>query len=84
VALDAGAEIVGINSRNLTDLSVDLGVFERLAPLVPRGVLAVAESGVETRADAVRMRRAGADALLVGTALMRASDPALKLREFLA
>jgi indole-3-glycerol phosphate synthase len=84
VALDAGAEIVGINNRNLTDLSVDLGVFERLAPLVPRGVLAVAESGVETRADAVRMRRAGADALLVGTALMRAPDPALKLREFLA
>ncbi len=84
VALDAGAEIVGVNNRNLTDLTVDLGVFERLAPLVPRGVLAVAESGVETRADAVRMRRAGADALLVGTALMRAPDPALKLREFLA
>jgi indole-3-glycerol phosphate synthase len=84
IALDAGAEIVGINNRNLTDLSVDLGVFERLAPLVPRGVLAVAESGVETRDDAVRMRRAGADALLIGTALMRANDPALKLREFLA
>jgi len=83
IALDAGAEIVGINNRNLTDLSVDLGVFERLAPLVPRGVLAVAESGVETRADAVRMKRAGADALLIGTALMRAADPALKLREFL-
>jgi len=83
-ALDAGAEIVGINNRNLTDLSVDLGVFERLAPLVPRGVVAVAESGIEVRADAVRMRRAGADALLVGTALMRAPDPGLKLREFLA
>lgn len=83
IALDAGAEIIGINNRNLTDLAVDLGVFERLAPLVPRGVLAVAESGVETRADAVRMRRAGADALLIGTALMRAPDPALKLREFL-
>jgi indole-3-glycerol phosphate synthase len=83
-ALDAGAEIVGINNRNLTDLSVDLGVFERLAPLVPRGVLAVAESGIEHRADAVRMRRAGADALLVGTALMRAPDPGIKLREFLA
>ena len=82
-ALDAGAEIIGINNRNLTDLSVDLGVFERLAPLVPPGVLAVAESGVETREDALRMRRAGADALLIGTALMRAPDPALKLREFL-
>ena len=83
-ALDAGAEIVGINNRNLTDLSVDLGVFERLAPLVPRGVVVVAESGIEARADAVRMRRAGANALLVGTALMRAPDPGLKLREFLA
>jgi len=84
VALDAGAEILGVNNRNLADLSVDLGVFERLAPLVPVGVLKVAESGVETRADALRMQRAGADALLVGTALMRAGDPAAKLKEFIA
>jgi len=81
VALDAGAEIVGINNRNLTDLSVDLGVFERLAARIPAGVIKVAESGVETRADAERMRRAGADALLIGTALMKAADPAAKLRE---
>lgn len=84
IALDAGARILGINNRNLTDLSVDLGVFERLAPLVPAEILRVAESGVETRADAERLRRAGADALLVGTALMRARDPAKQLREFLA
>ncbi|MCW5774410.1 MAG: indole-3-glycerol phosphate synthase TrpC [Rhodospirillaceae bacterium] len=84
IAIDAGADIVGINNRNLTDLSVDLETFERLAPLLPSGVFAVAESGVETRADAVRMRRAGAHAILVGTALMRAPDPAAKLRELLA
>lgn len=83
VALDAGADIVGVNNRNLGDLRVDLAVFERLAPLVPEGVVKVAESGVETREDAERMRHAGADALLVGTALMRAADPAAKLREFL-
>lgn len=81
VALDAGAEIVGVNNRNLTDLSIDLGVFERLAARVPAGVLKVAESGVETHADAQRMRAAGADALLIGTALMQAPDPAAKLRE---
>lgn len=83
IALDAGAEILGVNNRDLTDLSVDLGTFERLASRAPKGVLLVAESGVHDRADAARMRRAGADALLVGTALMRAPDPGLKLRELL-
>ncbi len=83
VALDAGAEIIGINNRNLTDLSVDLATAERLLPLVPQGVLTIAESGVDTAAGAMRMRRAGADALLVGTALMRAADPGAKLRELI-
>jgi indole-3-glycerol phosphate synthase len=81
LALDAGAEIIGINNRNLADLSVDLSVTERLAPLVPKGVLVVAESGVRSRADAQRIARAGADALLIGTALMQAPDPSAKLRE---
>ncbi len=82
-ALAAGADLIGINNRNLTDLSVDLATSERLIPLAPKGVLVVAESGIETRADAARMRRAGAHGLLVGSALMRASDPGGKLREFL-
>lgn len=82
-ALDAGAEIVGVNNRNLTSLAVDLSVAERLLPLLPDDVVGVAESGVEKRADAARLGRAGADALLIGSALMRAEDPSTKLREFL-
>ncbi len=84
LALAAGAEIVGINNRNLTDLSVDLSTTERLAPRVPEGVLIVAESGVSSRADAQRLKNAGADALLIGTALMQAPDPAALLRDFAA
>ena len=65
------AEIIGINNRNLNTLEVDLGIFERLAPLAQgAGVFLVAESGVHCREDALRMVRAVADALLVGTELM--------------
>jgi indole-3-glycerol phosphate synthase len=70
-ALKTDAKIIGINNRNLCTLQVDLGTFERLAPMaLDRGVFLVAESGVHTRKDALRMVAAGADALLVGTALM--------------
>jgi indole-3-glycerol phosphate synthase len=70
-ALQTDARIIGINNRNLNTLEVDLGTFERLAPLAKQaGVFLVAESGVHSRADAQRMMAAGADALLVGTELM--------------
>ena len=70
-ALKTDARIVGINNRNLNTLEVDLGTFERLAPrALQAGVFLVAESGVHTRDDALRMMQAGADALLVGTELM--------------
>ncbi len=70
-ALKTDARITGINNRNLNTLEVDLGTFERLAPVAKdAGVFLVAESGVRTRGDALRMVEAGADALLVGTALM--------------
>ena len=69
-ALDVGAEVVGINNRDLAKLEVDLGTFERLAPDVPDDVTLVAESGIATEADVRRMREAGADALLIGTAIM--------------
>ncbi len=72
----AGAEIFGINNRNLRDFSVDLGTAGRLAPLLPKGALFVAESGVRTPADARRLRTAGADAVLVGETLMRAGENA--------
>jgi len=70
-ALKTDARIIGINNRNLNTLEVDLGTFERLAPRAAEaGVFLVAESGVHSREDARRMLEAGADALLVGTALM--------------
>jgi indole-3-glycerol phosphate synthase len=70
-ALKTDARIIGINNRNLRTLEVDLGTFERLAPIAKdAGVFLVAESGVHSREDARRMIEAGADALLVGTALM--------------
>ncbi|MFW5963838.1 MAG: indole-3-glycerol phosphate synthase [Natronomonas sp.] len=73
-ALDAGAGIVGINNRDLGRLEVDLGTFERVAEAVPaedcESVTLIAESGVSTPEDVRRMRAAGADALLVGSAIM--------------
>ncbi|WP_255170188.1 indole-3-glycerol phosphate synthase [Natrononativus amylolyticus] len=69
-ALEAGAEIVGVNNRDLGSLEVDLATFERVAPLVPEDVTLIAESGVSTPEDVARMREAGADALLVGSAIM--------------
>ncbi len=71
MALKTDAQIIGINNRNLSTLEVDLGTFERLAPIAKNaGVFLVAESGVHSREDARRMMQAGADVLLVGTALM--------------
>ncbi|MFC7177133.1 indole-3-glycerol phosphate synthase [Halosegnis marinus] len=69
-AVAAGADVVGVNNRDLAELDVDLGTFERVAPAVPEGVTLIAESGVTTTDDVRRMRRAGADALLVGSAIM--------------
>ena len=80
-ALELGASMVGVNHRDLTTFQVDVGLTERLRPAVPPEVVYVAESGIHTAADAVRMREAGADAILVGEALMRAPDVAAKLRE---
>lgn len=82
-ALAAGARVVGINIRDLATLEVDPGVVKELRPLVPEGVVVVAESGVSTRADVEALEAAGCDAVLVGEALMRASDPAAKVRELL-
>ena len=80
-AIAAGAEIVGINNRDLRTFETDLAVTEGLAPLVPPGLIVVSESGISTREDAARVRRAGAHAVLVGEALVTAADPGAKLRE---
>ena len=73
--------VVGINNRNLRDFSVDLATFGRLRPLLPDGVIAVAESGVHTAADVRRLAQMGADAILVGEALVKADDVAARVRE---
>jgi indole-3-glycerol phosphate synthase/phosphoribosylanthranilate isomerase len=79
-AVALGAGIIGINNRDLKSLKVDLATTERLAPLVPEDRLLVAESGIGSRADVERLGPY-ADAFLVGSALMRADDPARAARE---
>jgi len=81
VAIEAGAQVVGVNHRDLRTFEVDLGLTEMLRPLIPDSVPLVAESGIHSTDDARRMRDAGADAILVGEMLMRASDPVACLRE---
>lgn len=70
-ALEAGANIIGINNRDLANFSVDLGVTEKLSEKVPDGILAVSESGIKNADDVARMKTCGVDAVLVGEALMR-------------
>ena len=69
-ALAAGADIVGVNNRDLARLEVDLDTFESVAPGAPDDLTLLAESGIGTPGDVRRMRRAGADGLLVGSAIM--------------
>jgi len=82
VALDA--PIIGVNARNLADFSLDRTTQLALVARAPRDRVVVAESGVHSRAQGAAAELAGADAVLVGTALMRATDPASKLRELLS
>lgn len=81
-ALRHGAKIIGVNNRDLAIFKTDLGLSERLLPKIPREVIAVSESGIFNAADAARVRAAGAHAVLVGEALMKAPDPAALIAEF--
>ena len=74
-AVDAGATIIGINARNLRTLEVDRTVFAQLAPLVPEGIIKIAESGVRGPHDLLAYAAAGADAVLVGESLVTGKDP---------
>ncbi|MBN1151691.1 MAG: indole-3-glycerol phosphate synthase TrpC [Dehalococcoidia bacterium] len=80
-SLDSGAQVIGINNRNLRTLEVDLATFERLRPRVPEGPLVVGESGIRSRRDVERLAACGVDAILVGEALMSATDIGSKIRE---
>ena len=87
-SLLVGARVLGINNRDLTTLRVDLGTFARLAPMVPDGVVRVAESGIRGPHDVFDLAQAGADAVLVGTSLVTGTvdgaDPAAAVAELVA
>jgi indole-3-glycerol phosphate synthase len=80
-ALDSGAEIVGVNNRNLHTFEVTLDTSLRLIERMPAAVVNVAESGIHSRSDVQRLRAAGFHAFLVGEHLMKSADPAAALRE---
>lgn len=83
-AVASGAKIIGVNNRNLKDFTVDFNNARRLRDAIPEGVLYVAESGVKDASDVAAMAALGADAALIGEALMRSSDKVAKLAEFRA
>ncbi|TNF48349.1 indole-3-glycerol-phosphate synthase [bacterium] len=86
-ALGLDLSIVGINNRDILKLEKDPGdvrMTERLAPMVPEGVVTISESSLLTGSDIRRALDAGADAVLVGTAILQAEDPAARLRELIA
>ena len=80
-AVEEGADIIGINNRDLHTFTTDLAVTQRLAPLVPRGKVMVSESGIFTRDDLRLLNRSRVNAVLVGEALVTAPDVAAKVRE---
>lgn len=79
-AVDAGARLVGVNSRNLRTLTVDMSVLDAVAARLPPGVTAVAESGIRSASDLSRLGAAGYDAFLVGERLITEPDPGAALR----
>jgi indole-3-glycerol phosphate synthase len=82
VALDVGATIVGVNNRDLESLQIDPHTVDRVLPRIPRGIVAVAESGMTSRLDLQRAAGAGADAVLIGSAVSAAADPGGMVRSY--
>lgn len=82
-AVDSGAELIGVNNRNLQTLEVDLAQFELLVGLLPEGTVKVAESGILRLEDVSRVASAGADVILVGEALVRHGDPRRAVTDFI-
>jgi indole-3-glycerol phosphate synthase len=79
-ALEVGATMIGVNNRDLESLVIDPATAQRLVPRIPAGVIAIAESGVKSRADVERYARCGADAVLVGSSISAAADPTAATR----
>ena len=74
-AMDASPTIIGVNSRNLKTLDVDPIAFSQLLPLIPPGIIRVAESGISERAEVSLVEELGAHPILVGETLVKAGDP---------
>ncbi len=83
-ALQLPVDLIGINNRNLKTFVTDLGITEQLANRIPKQQLAIAESGINSRADIERLQAAGAGAFLVGESLMREDDIEAKFHELIA
>jgi indole-3-glycerol phosphate synthase len=82
-ALEIKPELIGINSRNLKTLEVDPKAFAELLPEIPSDLIRVAESGISQRSEVEFAQKYGANAILVGEALVKAGDPSLAMRELL-
>jgi indole-3-glycerol phosphate synthase len=82
LALSFGARLIGVNNRNLETLEIDPETSLRLLPLVPREIVAIAESGIKSMADVKRVAAGGADAVLVGSELSASADPEAAVHSF--
>jgi len=82
-ALNSGAQIIGINNRNLDTFTVDINITHRLRPLIPEERIVVSESGISHRSDVEKLKRWGVNAMLVGEALVTATDIPAKMRELI-
>jgi len=83
-ALDAGAEVIGINNRNLKTFEVDLNTTQRILPFVPTEKTVVSESGISRREDIIRLEGWGVDAVLIGEALVTARNVSNKIKELMS
>jgi indole-3-glycerol phosphate synthase len=83
-AVEAGANVIGVNARDLATLKVDRSVFARLAPRIPDDVIKIAESGVRGPHDLLAYAAAGADAVLVGESLVVGKDPRSAVADLVA
>jgi indole-3-glycerol phosphate synthase len=84
LALSCGADLIGVNNRNLESLAVDRSTIDRVIPLIPKSCRAIAESGFETRADVERAAETGADAILIGSALSASTEAETLVRSLVA
>lgn len=83
IALEAGADMIGINNRDLYTFAVNLNTTFELTPLIPKGIVRVAESGIRNRGEIIQLGEAGVDAVLIGESLVTAADPEAKIAALL-